>query len=54
MSMKTIELSTYNSKEVLSNSEYTCTFPPVQINNGTQIQISQAFIDSVITAIIKI
>ena len=49
MSMKIIELSTYNSKEVLSNSEYTSTFPPVLISNGTQIQISQAFIDSVIS-----
>jgi hypothetical protein len=46
--MKTIELSTYNSKEVLSNGEYTCTFPPVQIDNGTQVAISQVFIDSAI------
>lgn len=44
--MKTIELSTYNSKEVLSNSEYTCTFPPVEIPNGASIQITQAFLDS--------
>ena len=46
--MKTLELSTYNSREVLSNGEYTCTFPPVQIDNGTQVAISQVFIDSAI------
>lgn len=44
--MKTIELSTYNSKEVLSNGEYTCTFPPVEIPTGASIQITQAFLDS--------
>lgn len=44
--MKTIELSTFNSKEVLSNGEYTCTFPPVEIPNGASVQITQAFLDS--------
>lgn len=48
--MKTIELSSYNSQLVNANADYTCVFPPAIVGNGSQVSITQAFIDSDINA----
>jgi hypothetical protein len=42
-----INLSTFNSDEIISNSEWTNTMKkPIAISNGTQITLKQAFLDS--------
>lgn len=42
-----INLSTFNSEEIISNAEWTNTMKkPITISNGTQITLKQAFLDS--------
>lgn len=42
-----VNLSTFNSDEIISNSEWTNTMKkPITISNGTQITLKQAFLDS--------
>lgn len=41
-----IELSSFNSKELTSNSEWSNSFPVTQINTGDSITLKNAFIDT--------
>jgi hypothetical protein len=42
-----VNLSTFNSDEIVSNAEWTNTMKkPITISNGTQITLKQAFLDS--------